>query len=70
VSEFMFGVRRGKLSDDETSLRDRIAEKHHITHNYIRGADQEWLSGPNRGDPFDRELACALDEIATAEGSS
>jgi hypothetical protein len=61
--EFMFGVRRGKLTRAEVALRERIAERHGCTHVYanIPGTGlQSWFAGPDTGEPFNTRLSRAV----------
>lgn len=59
MSEYFFGLHRGHL----TSKADQIARRHGADHtNYTEpnGEKRGWFSGPNRGEPFDRQLARAV----------
>jgi len=63
MSQFCFLSTTGKLSRAEVRRRDAIAAKHGADFNYIReptGAYKSWFAGPNRGDPFDRNLSAAV----------
>ena len=69
MSEYMFGVTREKLTVKEQNRRDRIARriaKEHGINPRCAGFSQileptgqylGWFTIPNRGEPFDRELA-------------
>jgi hypothetical protein len=60
VSEFNFGLGRGRLSAKDRRRVDAIAEKHgaSFTNPRLPGdGDRYWFSGPNRGEPFDGQLA-------------
>lgn len=63
MSEFMFGVRRGTLTKEERAVRYRAARKHGCGFIYVKlpgTGFQSWFAGPNRGNPFDRDLAAAV----------
>lgn len=69
MSEHMFGVTRRRLPAAEVKRRDRICRKHggygytqyDESHGTAHGGRWiGWFSGPNRGDPFDRQLAHAV----------
>lgn len=70
--EFMFGVRKGKLTAREERRRERIARKHDVVFNYFNDPGNgwvSWFSGPNYGEPFDGALARAVQEdIERSEG--
>ena len=69
MSEYMFGVTHGKVSRAESARRDRICQdeggygytqmdqSHGTAHG---GRWIGWYSGPNRGEPFDRDLAARV----------
>ena len=55
----MFGVRRGALKKSQEKLRNKIAKKHGIDWTCVNlpgDGWQSWFAGPNRGNPFDRDL--------------
>jgi len=58
MSEHCFGLYRGHLS---AGLVKRVEAKfpHVSVVNFTepRGDKRGWFSGPNRGDPFDRDMA-------------
>ncbi len=61
MSEHMFGVTHAKVSARECNRRDRICREEG-GHGYTQikeagGGWLGWFSGPNLGDPFDRDLA-------------
>ena len=70
--EFMFGVRKGKLTAREERRRERIARKHGVVFNYGDFPGNGWMSwfaGPNYGEPFDGALARAVrSDIERSEG--
>ncbi len=57
----MFGVQRGKQSAAAVAAKDRICKEeggHGYIYENIPGTGlQGWYTGPNRGAPFDGELA-------------
>ncbi len=69
MSEYMFGVRRGKTPAREAQRLDRICvdeggygftqidQSHGTAHG---GRWLGWFAGPNRGEPFDRNLAARV----------
>lgn len=69
MAEYMFGVTRRKLSAPVVKRRDRICteeggwgytqinESHGTDH---RGRWVGWFTGPNRGEPFDGDLAARV----------
>ena len=60
MSEHMFGVTREKITQREYDRRNRICiEEGGHGYTEIHDPGQGWLgwfSGPNRGEPFDRQL--------------
>ena len=64
---YHFGLHSGHL----TSEADRIARRHGATHvNYTEpnGERRGWHSGPNRGEPFDSDLAAEVLAAVDAAG--
>lgn len=69
MSEYLFGVTRGKVSQREAARRDRICRRHG-GYGYTQIDDSHgtqeggrwigWYSAPNHGDPFDAKLARAV----------
>lgn len=68
MSEFLFGTHNGHLN----VKADRIARRHGAVHvNYTEpgGRKRGWFAAPNRGNPFDAELAARINaEIEAAGG--
>ena len=69
MSEYLFGVSRVRVSKKEAARRDRICKKHGgYGYNQIdesHGTQEGgrwvgWYAGPNRGAPFDGQLASAV----------
>lgn len=64
MSEFMFGVYRGKLSARECARRDRICrDEGGYGYTQINDPGQGWIgwyTGPNLGAPFDGDLAARV----------
>jgi hypothetical protein len=69
MSEHMFGVEHRKLSAREVARRDRICRADggygytQIDDSHGTAAGGRWIgwySGPNRGEPFDRDLAARV----------
>lgn len=60
MSEYFFGLGPGHLSEDAR----RIAKLHGadlVNYNDPgTGARRHWFTGPNRGEPFDRQLAAEV----------
>lgn len=69
MSEYMFGVTHRKLSARECKRRDRICQDEG-GYGYSQIDDSHgtadggrwigWFSGPNRGEPFDGQLAARV----------
>ena len=65
MSETMFGIPHGKATKAEARRRDRICRREgghgwqQIDQSYgTRGGQWiGWYTGPNRGEPYDRDLA-------------
>jgi hypothetical protein len=69
MSEYLFGVGSGQISDREAKRVEKIASKHGAT--FVRWCGPEclcgrncggcnyrfWFAGPNRGKPFDEWMA-------------
>jgi len=71
MSEHMFGVGKGEVSKAECRRVEKAARAVRsdvaFTCVFLRGTGwQHWFSGPNRGEPFDRQMA---DEVLAAVGS-
>ncbi len=63
MSEYMFGVKRGKISPKIVRKIERIAKRHGVTFvaATIPGTGpQNWFAGPNLGHPFDQAMARAV----------
>lgn len=69
MSEYLFGTVHHKLSAREVWRRDRICREEggygfsQIDESHGTAAGGRWLgwySGPNRGNPFDQELAARV----------
>lgn len=63
MSEHMFGVSRKKPSRADAKRMDRIARKHDcaLIEVTLPGTGyQRWFVGPNRGSPFDQQMADAV----------
>lgn len=69
MSEYYFGLGRGRLDTAEVARREAIAERHGCTfvHTQLPGEGwRSWYAGPNRGEPFDRQLAAdVLGEVCS-----
>jgi len=60
ASPFMFGVRHGVVSRAEQRHRESVASRHDCSWIYTRDPGQgllSWFEAPNRGDPFNSDLA-------------
>ena len=55
MSEYLFGVRYGKLDKAERTRRKKAAAKHNATFVYANMPDgtRSWFSADNLGEPFD-----------------
>lgn len=64
MSEFLFGVSRGRITAAEVRHRDRICvEEGGHGYTQIRepgGEYRGWYFAANKGDPFDRDLAARV----------
>lgn len=63
MSEYMFGVGRGKVSAAKAKKVNTIAKKHDarfIAANIPGDGFKYWFSGPNLGAPFDKAMADAV----------
>lgn len=61
--EYFFLVGRGYVDDRTRAAVDRVAAKHGVTFVRVNLPGEGWrfwFSGPNRGAPFDRELAARV----------
>jgi len=73
MSEYMFGCGNGQVSKRETARVDRIAKKHGAIFVTYCGPEcycgrncggcnhRYWFAGPNRGEPFDSNMASAVE---------
>lgn len=64
MNEYMWGYGQGELSKTRGEKIDRIARKHGaaFTNPCMPGRGHVyWFAGPNRGEPFDRELSAAVE---------
>ncbi len=71
MSDYCFGVGRGKLPKKRVDQIDKIARKHGACFVYTSvpgNGIQYWFSGPNLGFPFDRALERDVIEAVTAAG--
>ena len=69
ITEYCFGVQRGRLSEKEQKRRKRIARRHGANFVYadIPGDGwKSWFTCPNRGEPFDGATRRAV--MADVEG--
>lgn len=60
MSEFLFGVGRGRVDAKKAKQVDAIARRHgarFITATMPGDGPKYWFSGPNAGFPFDRDMA-------------
>lgn len=67
MSEYFFGLGPGWLP----AKADRIAQKHGaVLVNYTEpnGYKRHWFAGPNRGAPFDQQMADAVAADLRAAG--
>jgi hypothetical protein len=63
MSEYMFGVGRGKVTAAKAKKVNAIAKKHNawfITANIPGDGHKYWFAGPNLGHPFDKAMAEAV----------
>lgn len=61
VSEHMFGLYRGHLSQRLVrAIEKRFPYVAVVNHTEPRGEKRGWFAGPNRGNPFDRDMAAAV----------
>jgi len=66
MAEYCFGAnaRDGRTPGRERDRRNRIAKRHGCTWVEIfdqgTGQWKSWFTGPNRGDPFDRQMAARV----------
>jgi hypothetical protein len=74
MSEFFFGLGRGRVSQHEAERCDRIARKHGAAFVAVRlpgDGPRYWFAGPNRGSGFDDRMAAAvMSEVGTVEVQS
>jgi hypothetical protein len=71
VSEYFFGLGRGRVSDDRIKALDEIgAEYGAVFCNPSLPGDgpRYWFAGPNQGHPFDQAMAKAVIGAAEAAG--
>lgn len=60
MSEFMFGVVQRKMSKAEIATHEKAAEEHgcvFIYGHFPGDGYKGWFAGPNKGSPFDGQLA-------------
>lgn len=70
MSQYLFGVKNGKLDAKEQRLRRRVAKKHGVEWVYVNlpgDGYRSWFAGPNLGFPFDRNLSDAVHADLTRE---
>jgi hypothetical protein len=72
MSEYLFECGRGQISKRELARVRKIAKKHYVNFVIYCGPEchcgrncggcnhQYWFVGPNRGQPFDSDLAKAV----------
>ncbi len=79
MSEYMWGCCRERLSQQEVRRRDRACRAEggygytQIDESHGTAAGGRWIgwySGPNRGEPFDRQLAAAVETRLRAEAQA
>ena len=64
MSDYFFGVTKAKITKKEAARRQRIAAKHGAT--FVGPVDLPgnqstgWFACPNRGEPFDSQIARAV----------
>jgi len=74
ASEYMWGCGWGRVSATKEKRLDRIARKiggrecGFVCCEPTPGRPQFWFFGPNRGEPFDRQLAIAVQSAAETAG--
>ena len=61
MSEYMFGVTQTRVTAAEGKYLDRVCEDEggtgFTTYSQPGTASRGWFTGPNRGEPFDRNLS-------------
>ena len=65
--EYLFRLAPGHLPD----RADEIAREHGaclVNYTEPNGHERHWFAGPNRGQPFDRQLADKVNAALSAEG--
>lgn len=65
MSEFFFMLGNGRVPDDVYERADKIARVHGATLVRYFGPEKVhryWFSGPNLGEPFDRNLAARVSQ--------
>lgn len=72
MGEYIFGVGDGRLAEKTAKAAGRIARRHGCwLVRYTEGdgsSPRYWFSGPNRGEPFDRDMAAAVKRDLIAAG--
>lgn len=72
MGEYMFGVGNGRLTERTAKAAERIARRHGcclVRDSEVDGSSPRyWFSGPNRGEPFDRDMAAAVKRDLIAAG--
>lgn len=71
MSEFHFGVGRGRVKEDIAKKIDRIARTHGATFTTVTlpgEGPRYWFSGPNMGPPFDNAMARGVRASLIAAG--
>ncbi len=71
MSEYMFGVGRGRVAAKTAKRIDKIARKHDcyfISGTFPGDGPKFWFAGPNRGHPFDQAMARAVTSDLEAAG--
>lgn len=72
MSEFFFGLGKGRVSERTVEVVQKIARKHgcDFVANYCEpgSGPRYWFCGPNRGFPFDDAMAKAVSQDLAAAG--
>lgn len=70
MSEYSFGLHKGHLSEEADKIARKIhPQAGHVNYKEPNGEKRGWFFGPNRGHPFDDQLAReVLAAVAAAGG--
>jgi hypothetical protein len=62
MSEYLFGVGSKRIPPSFGARVDEIAQRHGCDFVWVRLAEgpRYWFAGPNRGSPFDGQMAAAV----------